>query len=163
MGESEIMIRRIIKEFIVLLTFTLILSVNFSYAEDFYYDDLQSTGYNQMKDILEAKKNGDRIMIPPKISGEYMNEEANAYVEEHIENFEPYYNRNDERRDVVNDYIKNQEEEYYVDQIVNDDNTSIHQYNNQEVVITNQSVFNVEFIITLAIIMLIILIICIII
>ena len=151
------MIRRIIKEFIVLLTFTLILSVNFSYAEDFYYSDLKTTGYTQMEDILEAKKNGNSIMIPPKISGEYMNEEANAYVEEHTENFKPYYDRNDERHQIVIDYIEGQEESYYEEQVINDDNVNTEQNDNKETVTAEQTFIKVEFIIILAIVMVLIL------
>lgn len=151
------MIKRIIKEFIILLTFALILLINFSYAEDFYYDELQSTGYTQMKDILEAKKNGDRIMIPGKISGEYINEEAVAYVQEHIEDFEPYYSRNDERRKTVNDFIRGQEEEYYIEEIKNDDNTNIEQNDNKEILTAEHTFIKVEFIIILAIVMVLIL------
>lgn len=151
------MIKKVTKEFIMLLTFTMVLLVNFSYAEDFYYGDLQTTGYTQMEDILEAKKKGNRIMIPPKISGEYMNEEAIAYVDEHIEDFEPYYNRNDERHQTVIDYIEGQEESYYEEQVINDDNVIIQ----SQVINENSNIISVaielKFIIILVLILVIIL------
>lgn len=146
------MIRRLIKEYILLLTFTLILLANFSYAEDFYYGGLQSTGYEQMEEILEAKKNGQRIMIPPKISGEYMNDEAIAYVDEHIEDFEPYYNRNDERRQTVDDFIRGQEEEYYVEEIKNDDYKDIEQKNDKELISGEHTSIKIEFNVVLIVI-----------
>ena len=151
------MIKKVIKEFIMLLAFTMVLLVNVSYAEDFYYSDLKTTGYTQMEDILEAKKNGNSIMIPPKISGEYMNEEANAYVEEHTENFKPYYDRNDERHQIVIDYIEGQEESYYEEQVINDDNVNTEQNDNKETVTAEQTFIKVEFIIILAIVMVLIL------
>ena len=158
MGESKIMkIQSILKFLVISFIFSLLLS-NFSFA-DYNYDGEELRGKAQMEKLIEVKRKIGSLYIPTYITqpmdGEGPTEEETQSKEyqEWLQKVE----RNHGRYQTVNDFISGQEEEYYIEEIVSDDNSNIQQYNDKEVSTTNQTLFKTEFIIILVIIMIVIL------
>ena len=159
MGESKKMsIKRIIKFLVILFIFSLLLS-NFSFADE-NYDGEELRGKAQMEKLIEVKRKIGSLHIPIYIT-QPMDGEDPTEDEVQSKEYQEWLKKvkkDNERYQTVNDFISAQEEAYYVEEIVNNENINIQQYNDKEVANADETSIKAEYIIILVIIMVFILI-----